>query len=145
MLRNRYLVVASPLGGDGSTNEISNSLTTVPAETTTSIRLPVVTATASTGTAAVAATTLSDQQQPAMATQNYPSLDKVVKAKLVSNKDMSVSESVDENLLELYNMPMFFGTENSTTVTVQAGAVAHLPCTIHHIGEGVVSQFLSII
>lgn len=52
---------------------------------------------------------------------------------------LSISESVDESLLDLYNTPMYFGTENSTVVTVQAGAVAHLPCTIHHIGEGVVS------
>lgn len=53
---------------------------------------------------------------------------------------LSISESVDESLLDLYNTPMYFGTENSTVVTVQAGAVAHLPCTIHHIGEGVVSE-----
>uniref|UniRef100_A0A336KTQ7 CSON007914 protein n=1 Tax=Culicoides sonorensis TaxID=179676 RepID=A0A336KTQ7_CULSO len=52
---------------------------------------------------------------------------------------ISISESVDESLLDLYNTPMYFGTENSSVVTVQAGAVAHLPCTIHHIGEGVVS------
>lgn len=53
---------------------------------------------------------------------------------------LSISESVDESLLDLYNTPMYFGTENSTVVTVQAGAVAHLPCTIHHIGEGVVRK-----
>ncbi|XP_063698189.1 uncharacterized protein LOC134829122 [Culicoides brevitarsis] len=56
-----------------------------------------------------------------------------------SSNVLSISESVDESLLDLYNTPMYFGTENSTVVMVQAGAVAHLPCTIHHIGEGVVS------
>lgn len=40
---------------------------------------------------------------------------------------------------EYYKEPMYFGTENSTTITTQIGANAHLPCTIHHIGEGVVS------
>lgn len=41
---------------------------------------------------------------------------------------------------EYYKEPMYFGTENSTTITTQIGANAHLPCTIHHIGEGVVSS-----
>lgn len=58
---------------------------------------------------------------------------------------LSISESVDESLLDLYNTPMYFGTENSTVVTVQAGAVAHLPCTIHHIGEGVVSKVFFVL
>lgn len=40
---------------------------------------------------------------------------------------------------EYYKEPMYFGTENSTTITTQIGANAHLPCTIHHIGESVVS------
>lgn len=40
---------------------------------------------------------------------------------------------------EYYKEPMYFGTENSTTVNTQIGANAHLPCTVHHIGEGVVS------
>lgn len=49
-------------------------------------------------------------------------------------------EHLDHNSLdELYKEPMYFGTENSTTITTQIGANAHLPCTIHHIGEGVVS------
>lgn len=55
------------------------------------------------------------------------------------NNLLTLSEGVDENFSELYNTPMYFGTENSSIVIVQAGAVAHLPCTIHHIGEGVVS------
>ncbi|CAO1303561.1 unnamed protein product [Diamesa tonsa] len=45
----------------------------------------------------------------------------------------------DENYFELFRTPMKFGTENSTIVTTQIGAIAHIPCTIHHIGEGVVS------
>lgn len=48
--------------------------------------------------------------------------------------------NLDHNSLdELYKEPMYFGTENSTTITTQIGASAHLPCIIHHIGEGVVS------
>lgn len=48
--------------------------------------------------------------------------------------------NLDHNSLdELYKEPMYFGTENSTTITTQVGANAHLPCVIHHIGEGVVS------
>ncbi|XP_002138418.3 uncharacterized protein dpr13 isoform X1 [Drosophila pseudoobscura] len=39
----------------------------------------------------------------------------------------------------VFGSPMYFGTENSTVVTTQIGATAHVPCTVHHIGEGVVS------
>lgn len=45
---------------------------------------------------------------------------------------------------EYYKEPMYFGTENSTTVTTQIGATAHLHCEIHHIGEGVVSIKFSV-
>lgn len=58
-------------------------------------------------------------------------------------EEMSIAETVDNQLEDIYNAPMYFGTENSTIITTQIGATAHLPCTIHHIGEGVVS--LSII
>lgn len=47
----------------------------------------------------------------------------------------------DENYFELFRTPMRFGTENHTVITTQIGATAHIPCTIHHIGEGVVSAF----
>ncbi|EDW01437.1 GH20455 [Drosophila grimshawi] len=39
----------------------------------------------------------------------------------------------------VFGTPMYFGTENSTVVTTQIGATAHVPCTVHHIGDGVVS------
>lgn len=56
------------------------------------------------------------------------------------NSSISVDGQFNHNTLEeFYKEPMYFGTENSTTVTTQIGATAHLPCTIHHIGEGVVS------
>lgn len=42
----------------------------------------------------------------------------------------------------VFGTPMYFGTENSTVVTTQIGATAHVPCTVHHIGEGVVSKHL---
>lgn len=45
----------------------------------------------------------------------------------------------DENYFEIFKAPMKFGTENNTEVTAQIGTTAHLPCTIHSIGEGVVS------
>lgn len=57
------------------------------------------------------------------------------------NSSISVDGQFNHNTLEeFYKEPMYFGTENSTTVTTQIGATAHLPCTIHHIGEGVVSK-----
>ncbi|KFB48351.1 hypothetical protein ZHAS_00016440 [Anopheles sinensis] len=48
--------------------------------------------------------------------------------------------SDSEELLKYYKMPMQFGTENYTEVTSQIGSTAHVPCRIHHIGEGVVSR-----
>ncbi|XP_053686475.1 uncharacterized protein LOC128736015 [Sabethes cyaneus] len=48
-------------------------------------------------------------------------------------------DSESEDLLKYYKTPMQFGTENSTAVTSQVGSTAHIPCRIHHIGEGVVS------
>ncbi|XP_055626550.1 uncharacterized protein LOC129768731 isoform X2 [Toxorhynchites rutilus septentrionalis] len=47
--------------------------------------------------------------------------------------------SESEDLLKYYKTPMQFGTDNSTMVTAQVGSMAHIPCRIHHIGEGVVS------
>ncbi|XP_058458635.1 uncharacterized protein LOC131435115 isoform X1 [Malaya genurostris] len=47
--------------------------------------------------------------------------------------------SESEDLLKYYKTPMQFGTVNSTLVTSQVGSTAHIPCRIHHIGEGVVS------
>lgn len=59
------------------------------------------------------------------------------------NSSSSIDGQFNHNTLdEYYKEPMYFGTENSTTVTTQIGATAHLPCTIHHIGEGVVSILL---
>jgi hypothetical protein len=57
------------------------------------------------------------------------------------NNDLSVTDTNNNDLLELMNSrePMYFGTENSTIVTTQIGATAHIPCTIHNIGDGVVS------
>ncbi|XP_067632630.1 uncharacterized protein dpr13 isoform X2 [Eurosta solidaginis] len=47
--------------------------------------------------------------------------------------------SAESNLDDIYAAPMYFGTENSTVVTTQIGATAHMPCTVHHIGDSVVS------
>ncbi|XP_055326653.1 uncharacterized protein LOC129580343 [Sitodiplosis mosellana] len=61
-----------------------------------------------------------------------------------NSNNSSSSSSIDghfshNTLDEYYKEPMYFGTENSTTVNTQIGANAHLPCTVHYIGEGVVS------
>lgn len=51
----------------------------------------------------------------------------------------------DENYFEIFKKQMKFGTENNTEVTAQIGTTAHLPCTIHSIGEGVVSPDFNLI
>lgn len=51
---------------------------------------------------------------------------------------LAVINENDENYFEIFKTPMRFGTENHTEVTAQVGTTAHLPCTIHNIGEGVV-------
>jgi len=56
-----------------------------------------------------------------------------------NNENIAILNENDENYFELFRTPMKFGTENNSEVTVQIGAAAHLPCTIHSIGEGVVS------
>ncbi|XP_055379824.1 myosin-G heavy chain [Condylostylus longicornis] len=63
---------------------------------------------------------------------------------LVNNNSNNVNkqqqQQTDASLLdEMYNTPMYFGTENNTVITTQIGATAHMPCAIHHIGDGVVS------
>lgn len=62
---------------------------------------------------------------------------------LTHEKENFVTETDDmqENIYN--NTPMYFGTVNSTVVATQIGATAHLPCIIHHIGDGVVSLFLN--
>lgn len=62
-----------------------------------------------------------------------------------NEKDQSDEIEIDHNSLDnLFKEPMYFGTENSTTITTQVGANAHLPCVVHHIGDGVVSFFFYI-
>lgn len=36
---------------------------------------------------------------------------------------------------------MYFGTENYTVITSQIGSTALVPCSVHHIGEGMVRFF----
>lgn len=52
---------------------------------------------------------------------------------------LEASNGIEGGMESLFGTPMYFGTENSTVVTTQIGATAHVPCTVHHIGEGVVS------
>lgn len=53
---------------------------------------------------------------------------------------LEAANGLDGGVESVFGTPMYFGTENSTVVTTQIGATAHVPCTVHHIGEGVVSQ-----
>lgn len=53
---------------------------------------------------------------------------------------IDVNSSAEDSNDIIFNEPMHFGTENSTVVTTQIGATAHIPCTVHHIGDGVVSE-----
>lgn len=55
-----------------------------------------------------------------------------------NNNHYTSSTILDDNE-EFYKSPMYFGTENSTTLTTQIGAVAHIPCLVHNRGEGEVS------
>lgn len=57
-----------------------------------------------------------------------------------SDHHIAMMNENDENYFEIFRAPMKFGTENNTEVTAQIGTTAHLPCTIHSIGEGVVSH-----
>nr|ACT09397.1 IP04217p [Drosophila melanogaster] len=52
---------------------------------------------------------------------------------------LEANNGIEGGMESLFGTPMHFGTENSTVVTTQIGATAHVPCTVHHIGEGVVS------
>ncbi|KAH8347751.1 hypothetical protein KR084_000771 [Drosophila pseudotakahashii] len=52
---------------------------------------------------------------------------------------LEATNGIEGGMESLFGTPMYFGTENSTVVTTQIGATAHVPCTVHHIGEGVVS------
>jgi hypothetical protein len=56
-----------------------------------------------------------------------------------SENHIAMINENDENYFEIFKTPMKFGTENNTEVTAQIGTTAHLPCTIHNVGEGVVS------
>ncbi|KAH8400698.1 hypothetical protein KR009_000383 [Drosophila setifemur] len=52
---------------------------------------------------------------------------------------LEAANGLEGGVESVFGTPMYFGTENSTVVTTQIGATAHVPCTVHHIGEGVVS------
>lgn len=63
-----------------------------------------------------------------------------------NNEDrIAMMNENDDNYFEIFRAPMKFGTVNNTEVTAQIGTTAHLPCTIHSIGEGVVSCYCNVI
>lgn len=43
------------------------------------------------------------------------------------------------------NVPMSFGTDNSTVISAQSQSTALLPCVVHNLGDGVVSYFFFLI
>lgn len=93
--------------------------------------------------------TTDDTLLPAGGIKNIPMLPSnamvaALKGSASLNHDLDNNNTNDghfqhNTLDEYYKEPMYFGTENSTVITTQIGANAHLPCAIHNIGEGVVS------
>lgn len=62
-----------------------------------------------------------------------------------SENHLAMMNENDENYFEIFKAPMKFSTENNSEVTAQIGTTAHLPCTIHSVGEGVVSRCCNLI
>jgi ABC-type antimicrobial peptide transport system permease subunit len=60
--------------------------------------------------------------------------DETSKQNLTNNKNIQLNfnESVSST---------YFSTENFTLVTTQVGSIIEIPCSVHHIGEGMVSFF----
>lgn len=69
--------------------------------------------------------------------QNTINHDFLMESSHIENDILKINEN-NENYFEIFQTPMKFGTENNSKVTVQIGTTAHLPCTIHNVGEGVV-------
>lgn len=63
----------------------------------------------------------------------------------LSNSNTNSSQSLNNNLNKTnsnnYNETVnkaYFSTDNLTLVTTQVGSMVELPCTVHHIGDGMV-------
>lgn len=78
--------------------------------------------------------------------ETVPARQDIVQKKIIGKTIKTVTtidtmKTADPNTIDTtpHNLPMAFGTENWTTISTQIGATALLPCTVHSIGEGVVS------
>lgn len=97
---------------------------------------------------------MSHQSSSVETTNMLPKIRQLTKDIVINNSNSHINENIidtnteDSNketiLDDIYKTPMYFGTENSTVITTQIGATAHIPCTIHHIGDGVVNIILLI-
>lgn len=57
------------------------------------------------------------------------------------NNNVAVINENDERYFEIFKTPLRFGTNNNTETIAQIGSTANLPCMIHNLGEGVVSEW----
>lgn len=55
------------------------------------------------------------------------------------DNNLAMMNENDESYFEIFKTPLRFSTSNNSEITAQIGSTAHLPCTIHNLGEGVVS------
>lgn len=63
----------------------------------------------------------------------------------LSNSNNNISQSLNKTNSNNYNETVnkaFFSTDNLTLVTTQVGSMVELPCTVHHIGDGMVRENL---
>lgn len=55
---------------------------------------------------------------------------------LITNLNKTNSNNYNETVNKAY-----FSTDNLTLVTTQVGSMVELPCTVHHIGDGMVRKY----
>lgn len=66
----------------------------------------------------------------------------------LSNSSNNISQSLNKTNSNNYNETVnkaYFSTDNLTLVTTQVGSMVELPCTVHHIGDGMVRENLKIL
>lgn len=69
----------------------------------------------------------------------------------LSNSNNNISQTLNNSLNKTnsnnYNETVnkaYFSTDNLTLVTTQVGSMVELPCTVHHIGDGMVRKIMKI-
>lgn len=78
--------------------------------------------------------------------QNHVDNDSDNKSDSGNSAGGNISNNVDsvDNIGNTINYRMYFGTTNYTNVSTQIGLNVDVPCTVHNIGEGVVSFIIFI-